>query len=441
MALKIGALFAGYGGLEMGVREVLPDAEVAWVSELDPAPSKILAHNLPGVPNLGDITQIDWSQVEPVDIITGGSPCQDLSTAGKRAGMKEGTRSGLWSSMLEAIKVAKPSLVIWENVRGALSAEGEPVPEEVTLLEARAYAISQQVEALEVELSAAKRNGDHERYRKLQEKRVRALRHHDRAMGEAQRIRRGLVRAIGRVTGDLADIGYNACWTGLRAADIGAPHGRWRIFVIAWPADTESYEQRESAVAQLRPEPRHGIGYLTLLPTPNAYEGRWGGSQRPDKKRAGGHQVNLGDVAEHHLLRTPCAQEAGGGPCHPEVAKANNQTLRLTGQVLAATGNLADPRGAYADTWGDYGPAIARWEPIIGRDAPAPTEASKTGKQVLSPHFVEWMMGLPAGWVTDPAIAISRNDQLKALGNGVVPQQAAAAIAWGIKMMHKVKGD
>ena len=77
MALKIGALFAGYGGLEMGVREVFPAAEVAWVSEFDAAPSKILAHNLPGVPNLGDITKIDWSQVEPVDIITGGSPCQD----------------------------------------------------------------------------------------------------------------------------------------------------------------------------------------------------------------------------------------------------------------------------------------------------------------------------------------------------------------------------
>ena len=62
----------------------------------------------------------------------------------------------------------------------------------------------------------------------------------------------------------------------------------------------------------------------------------------------------------------------------------------------------------------------------MGRRAPAPTELTVRGKHRLSPRFVEFMMGLPAGWVTD--IDISRNDQLKALGNGVVPQQAAAAL-------------
>ena len=78
--------------------------------------------------------------------------------------------------------------------------------------------------------------------------------------------------------------------------------------------------------------------------------------------------------------------------------------------------------------WGDYGPAIARWEHVIGRPAPAPTEPGRTGNPRLAPRFVEWMMGLPDGHVTDPAIGISRNDQLKALGNGVVPQQAALAL-------------
>ena len=63
----------------------------------------------------------------------------------------------------------------------------------------------------------------------------------------------------------------------------------------------------------------------------------------------------------------------------------------------------------------------------MGRRAPAPTELTVRGKHRLSPLFVEWMMGLPAGWVT--SIDISRNDQLKALGNGVVPQQAAAALS------------
>jgi DNA (cytosine-5)-methyltransferase 1 len=64
---------------------------------------------------------------------------------------------------------------------------------------------------------------------------------------------------------------------------------------------------------------------------------------------------------------------------------------------------------------------------VTGTPAPAPTEPGAKGQPRLSPAFVEWMMGLPAGWVT-AVPGLSRNDQLKALGNGVVPQQAAAAL-------------
>ena len=78
--------------------------------------------------------------------------------------------------------------------------------------------------------------------------------------------------------------------------------------------------------------------------------------------------------------------------------------------------------------WGPYKPAIRRWEHTLGRVAPDPTEPNRDGKQRLSPLFVEWMMGLPQGWVTDPELAISRVQALKMLGNGVVPQQAAWAI-------------
>jgi len=79
------------------------------------------------------------------------------------------------------------------------------------------------------------------------------------------------------------------------------------------------------------------------------------------------------------------------------------------------------------DRWGDYADAIARWEHALGRPAPAPTMTSAKGNPQLAPAFVEWMMGLPAGWVTDVP-GITRNEALKALGNGVVPQQAAAAM-------------
>ena len=77
--------------------------------------------------------------------------------------------------------------------------------------------------------------------------------------------------------------------------------------------------------------------------------------------------------------------------------------------------------------WGVYAPAIARWEHVTGRPAPAPTERGRTGQPRLSPAFVEWMQGLPAGHVT-AVPGVSRNDQLAALGNGVVPQQAALAL-------------
>lgn len=65
----------------------------------------------------------------------------------------------------------------------------------------------------------------------------------------------------------------------------------------------------------------------------------------------------------------------------------------------------------------------------MGREAPAPTAVNAKGNHQLSARFVEWMMGLTAGWVTDPDVGLSRAQQLKALGNGVVPQQAAFAVS------------
>ena len=88
-----------------------------------------------------------------------------------------------------------------------------------------------------------------------------------------------------------------------------------------------------------------------------------------------------------------------------------------------------DGAGDLRTDWGPYGPAIARWAHACGRAAPAPTIAGTKGQPKLNPRFVEWLMGLPPGWVTDvPGISV--NQQLRMLGNGVVPAQAAAAIHW-----------
>lgn len=87
-------------------------------------------------------------------------------------------------------------------------------------------------------------------------------------------------------------------------------------------------------------------------------------------------------------------------------------------------------------SFGKYEDAIARWEKATHVTAPAPTEPGSKGQPVLSPRFVEWMMGLPQGHVTD--VGLSRTQQLRALGNGVVPLQALKALEdlWAIATVN-----
>ncbi len=182
--MKIGSLFSGYGGLDLAVAQMF-DAEVAWHCEWEAAPAKILEARFPGVPNYRDVSKVDWASVEPVNILTGGFPCQDVSLAGRRAGMTEGTRSGLWSEFAKAIDVLRPDWVVIENVRGLLSAKA----------------------ACDVEWCAwcMGETGD----------------------GEP------VLRALGAVLGELADLGYDAEWHGVEASDAGAPHRRFRVFILA----------------------------------------------------------------------------------------------------------------------------------------------------------------------------------------------------------------
>ena len=89
-------------------------------SEIDKYASAVLKYHWPNTKNYGDITKINWSEVPDFDLLTGGSPCQDLSIAGKRAGL-EGARSGLFYEYMRAVKEKRPKYFIWENVKGALS--------------------------------------------------------------------------------------------------------------------------------------------------------------------------------------------------------------------------------------------------------------------------------------------------------------------------------
>jgi DNA (cytosine-5)-methyltransferase 1 len=112
--MKIGSLFTGYGGLDMAL-----GGDLAWYAEIEPAACRVLEAHHPGVPNLGDITKINWDEVEPVDVITGGYPCQPFSQAGQRKG-KDDERH-LWPFVRDAIRTLRPGYAILENVAGHLT--------------------------------------------------------------------------------------------------------------------------------------------------------------------------------------------------------------------------------------------------------------------------------------------------------------------------------
>lgn len=89
--------------------------------------------------------------------------------------------------------------------------------------------------------------------------------------------------------------------------------------------------------------------------------------------------------------------------------------------------------------WGDYANAVSHWESIVCRPAPAPVEVGTKGQPRLSAEFAEWLMGLPAGWVTSPDIGLARTRQISAIGNGVCPQQAEFALRHLLPELERAK--
>lgn len=404
--------------------------------------------------------------------------CTDVSAAGKRAGM-HGTRSGLWSHMAEAIDVLRPRFVVIENVRGLLNANAN-----------------------------------------------RPMEPGQDALGEGAD--RPVLRAIGAVLGDICDIGgYEARWVTVAAADVGAPHRRERVFILAADATLRSgvglQQQDLSALQQRRgdrrpgqpgvcdcgnpacvadashsprdgrhegrPEPAGIVGGfdvavsgdepgVALLPTPCVVDRlattdmtleQWDESRRSQKERGVGSfgprgdslgaavlRVEEGtvderpDYSKRALLPTPQAHD-GQGPKTPEqvaVMRAKGYGVRNLNETavheLLSTPQSRDYKGVPGDNfntanlcrdvantsrWGKYAPAISRWEALT-RPAPSPTEPNSKGNPRLSAAFSEWLMGWPEGWVTDPAIGISRNDQLRIVGNGVVSLQCEYALRY-----------
>ncbi|MET9293815.1 DNA cytosine methyltransferase [Streptomyces sp. NPDC003077] len=400
---RVLALCAGYGGLEIALRAGL-DARVVAFAENDPHAAAVFTYRYAGVPNLGDITAVDnadWRRVRDhhrVDVISAGFPCRNISNAGRRDGI-HGQWSRVWKNVAEAVRHVRPRLVFLENVAALRS------------------------------------------------------------------------RGLDVVAADLATLGYDARWTCLRASDpeTGAPHTRDRWFTVAYPAtenpDRAAWHQwRSSASGQAeggRARPDAGgrgrvpalspAGGGGLLPTPTAADSRGTANFRADGTPYGhGYGSTLTD-AVRSLLPTPAARDWKSGASNllgRNARPLNEVVVNLLPTPKALDGphggpNQRDTQGRYylpgqavrldsrwvAADGTDYGPAIRRWEQATGRPAPCPTEPGVRGNRRLNPMFAEWMMGLPTGWVT-AVPGIPRREQLKIIGNGVVPQQAHHAYGW-----------
>lgn len=374
----IGSLCSGYGGLDLAVAHTWADT-VAWHAENDPHASTVLAARYPHTPNHGDLTAINWADIEPVNVLCAGFPCQPISQAGQRKVTDD--KRWLWPQIAHAVRVLRPRHVVLENVPGLLTPW---------------------------------RDGT-----------------------------RWAPAPVEEVIGDLAAIGYVGSWRSLRASDIGAPHQRHRVFIVA--TDTHGTHRRrtghtvpgDSGPAAPRRGSAEPRGRRRSPPDTDGerLENRPQHDRRPDQPRIETPQrddtVRLDPVARGRTAGTaPTDTESRRQPDRAVSGRAPRQHVSPVDRTShrdrpGDTSPRVHDMGRTPPlmAWGQYTDAITRWAHIIGRPAPDPVDT----RLRLAPPFVEWMMGLPDGWVTD--IDIPRSAQLRILGNGVVPQQAAAALA------------
>lgn len=263
---------------------------VIWQSEIDPYGSRVLAKHWPHVPNLGDVTKIDWSSVERPDLVCGGYPCQPFSVAGSRRGTDDARH--LWPHFADALRVLRPEWALLENVPGHLSL------------------------------------------------------------------------GFGDVLGDLADLGYDTEWECIPAAAVGAPHLRWRLFVVAhanrsrcdgnnrYPSSGRS-RLRDDARGDARPEGPGPGG-----PVANADSRRW---EEPQDIPAGEGFVFLGTDAGR------CGHDVPVSDCfgRPGIQRPEESGMDAAWEVEPGVGRVADGVPSRVDRLRCLGnavvPQVAEW--------------------------------------------------------------------------------
>jgi DNA (cytosine-5)-methyltransferase 1 len=319
--LKIGSLCTGYGGLDLAV-EAYFNAETIWCAEIDKYASQVIEQRFE-IPNYGNIKEIDWASLEPIDILTAGYPCQPFSHAGYRKGTDDDRH--IFPYILEAISTLRPRYAVMENVRGHLSL------------------------------------------------------------------------GLKEVLEGLASIGYDARWEIVRASQAGAPHQRARVFIIAYPKGRGSGFQ-QFRDEQTQPKLRNNSEVITNTHSDACEESRRAGGSIPSQTS---QIINRSDRPIN-------------GSSDKDASYSNDQHLTHNGQVQGLGRRFT-----------------SRCQMHMQEPPDALDQDDK-----LNAYFVEYMMGLPKGWVTETGL--SRAQQLKMLGNGVVPQQAELALELLCKERHAV---
>jgi len=357
--LMVGSLFAGIGGLDLGLERA--GMQVKWQVENNPYCIRVLAKHWPSVKRYGDIKQIKWSEVEPVDLICGGFPCQPVSVAGARKGDKD--ERWLWLEFLRAIREVRPRYALVENVPGLLSTDDG-------------------------------------------------------------RLARG-------VFGDLAEIGYDAEWNIVSAADVGAPHLRKRIFIVAHAqSDLRSAPRNERPFAldwgsSSLENPRCLVGQegAEVEGILSRFSEEWnsriesaGPSNMADSKQRGlsqrgsKPQVSVISRIGEHGQETIVAHSQSFDGSRPEQEGVGTRKPEVsTGDRCTALGDSESIR------FTRMGQAEDEWQ--VNRGLNAPDNSSEIGRECS-----QWAVEPDVGRVADGVP--SRVDRLKCLGNAVVPQVA-----------------
>ena len=330
MTARLGSLCTGMGGLDLAVAAVL-DVDHAWHAEADPAAAKVLAAHWPEVPNLGDITTVDWTAVERVDVLTGGVPCQSYSAAGKRLGSEDDR--DLWPvrkhepdgtprrGALDCIRELRPTLFVFENVANLLSIQGGlPFGTILADLDALGYTVSWAT------VGACRVGACHHRHRIFL---AATLADVDPPRGEP----------VAHLAGDRWEPLQNVLFGDAKAVRWPAA-GMTRAGVV-WPLRAQAC----GAVGVVLPTPTAADGtsgpgharssqgspdlrtVVSLLPTPRAVDGTSGQQTLIDGRTAGDRGPRLSDIAS--LLPTPTARDATRG------AGWGDQSGRPLSEVIA----------------------------------------------------------------------------------------------------------